>query len=539
MSTLRSFICVVATAMLAVFIASVNLWATETVLLTGTVVDDDGKPVAGADVYFGGHSLTEMLDAKWSQRSDEHGRFALPVPIDRFNNWTTVYASSPEKERLTAARLNLKEGILEIPELTLTLKQARIITGTVTDANGNPVEGAVVGGTWDIPYPSVTLTDKEGCFRFAYPEDGVRTLQQVFAIHKELGMDYIDTEEGRGYRSATPPEKIKDGPFALKLIRWQTYSIRVVDEHQTPMSGIKVFAWLQRKPDAKTSLNIWSLVQPVTDRQGITAVPSISERMYFVAVPPDEGILMADGNRLFFSQTDKLSSNFAPSEVIPTLVLERLANVKGTVKRTDGTPVAWSRITISRHNGCGHGIQWTDAKGEFGIPRKAGELFDIGVESKLGATPGVFAFNVGDGVVEKRLDFVLEKGIRLHGTVYNPDGTPSEKYQIFLKEKCPPSLLGTIQTALGTTIRTALGTKPNAETCPPGGCPEGVVIRQTSDYDEPDSGGKYEYLLPAVRRTYDISVSSYTNSDVFFELKDYSVNGDEDTIELDFHLKPR
>jgi len=77
------------------------------------------------------------------------------------------------------------------------------------------------------------------------------------------------------------------------------------------------------------------------------------------------------------------------------------------------------------------------------------------------------------------------------------------------------------------------------QTCPPGGCPECVVVRQVSDYDKPDSGGKYEYLLPAVQRKYDISVSSNTNSNVFFEIKDFEVKGDENDVKLDFHLKPR
>jgi len=346
-------------------------------------------------------------------------------------------------------------------------------------------------------------------------------------------MDFIQTEEGRGNRSATPPEKIKDGPFALKLLKWQTFKVRVVDEQQTPIPGAEVFSWLPRKDD-KDSINLGRLLHHlfpiVTDAQGIAEIPSITERMYSVAHCPDEGILMPDGNRRFFANAREHWSDFDKSEAIPTLTMEKLGNVKGTVKRADGTPVAWSRITIKRHDACGHGIRWTNAVGEFTHSwGKAGELFDIGVESELGAAPGVFGFDVGDGIEEKRLDFVLEKGIRLHGTVYDPDGTPSEQYQIFLHEKCPPSLLETIQAALGDTD----------QTCPPGGCAVGVVIRQASDYSEPDSGGKYEYLLPAAPRKYDIFVSSYKNSDVFFELKDYEVKGNETEIKLDFHLKPR
>ena len=501
--------------------------ADETLTISGRVIDTDGNPVAGADVFFGNVWRGEYLNPEWWRYSDENGRFALQVPSDRLHNWMVVYAVSPEKERLAEARPELKEGVLEIPELTLTLKKALAIFGTVTDEAGAPVEGAIVGGTWDIPYPSVTKSDKDGNFRFAYPEDGQRTLNQVFAIHKELGMDYVETGEGRRRVADTLPENVKDGPFSLKLAKWQTFRIRVVDEHQTPLPGIEVYSWLPRKTDVP-SINLGALpnrlFRVATDAQGIAEVPSISERMYYHADPPDEGILMPDGNRLFLINAYEFWTDLDKSNAIPTMKMKRRENVKGTVKLPDGTPVAWTMITISRHNACGHGLAWTNAKGEFNLNRPADELFDIGVESKLGATPGVFAFDTGDGIEEKRLDFVLEKGIRLHGTVYNPDGTPSEKYWILLHEKSPedsPPLAD------------------GAETCPPGGCPVGVVIRQTSDHNEPNSGGKYEYILPAVPRRYDIFVSSNTNPDIFFELEDFRVNGDEEEIRLDFHLEVR
>ena len=514
----------------------VGLRAAETVALKGIVVDEAGKPVAGAEVWTGIDWTGNFQNAEQWQRTDENGRFALPVPSDQMTPWKSVYAVSPDKERLGKAAPKLQEGVPDIPELSLVLEKARMITGTVSDEDGNPVEGAIVGGCWELPYPHVTKSDKDGNFRFAYPEDGKRTLHQIFAIHKELGMDYIVTEEGSGYRSATPPEKIKDGPFALKLSKWQMFKIRVVDENQTPIPGAEVFSWLPRKDD-KGSINLGSFVNRLfeckTDEQGVAEVPSITERMYYFATCPIEGILMPDGKRHLFADAKEFWSDFDKSEAIPTLTMEKLGNVRGTVRRADGTPVAWSRITIKRHDACGHGIVWTNAQGEFKHGwGKAGELFDFGVESELGAAPGVFGFNVGDGIEEKRLDFVLEKGIRLHGTVYNPDGTPSEQYHISLYEKCPSSLLETIQATLMSALNAA-------KTCPPGGCPEGIIIRQTSGHNKPDSGGKYEYLLPAVSRKYDISVSSYKNPDVSFKLEDYEVKGNENDIKLDFRLKSK
>jgi len=516
----------IAMAIWVTLVASGGVRSSETIELKGIVVDDNGKPVAGADVLIEDDYLNP---ARW-QRSDENGRFSLSVPANP-DYWMTVYAVSPEKERLAETRPQLKEGVPEIPDILLVLKNARIITGTVADEAGNPVEGAIVGGTWDTPYPHVAKSDQDGRFRFAYPDDGHRQLQQVFAIHKELGMDYLDTEE-QGHRANTPPEKIKDGPFSLKLAKWETFKYRVVDEHQTPIPGVCVYPAFMGKSDIGDSINIgrltFRLFRQLTDADGIAEVPAINvERTTFAASGHGKVIRMPDGDRRFFGFALSHWEEFDKAAAIPTLELPSLGNVKGTVKRADGTPVAWAKVAIHRYDGCGSGLQRADVNGEFGIPwSKAGELWNIVVESKLGAAPGVFGFDVGDGIEERQLDFVLEKGIRLHGTVYNPDGTASEKYSINILEKCPPNPLATLLMAFGDS----------EPTCPPNGCAEIVLFRGITDYYEPESGGKYEYFLPAVRHKYDISVSSYKNPDVFFELKDFEVSGEENNIALDFHL---
>jgi len=529
MQTLYSFVRIITMATLIVLVASGDVRSSETIELKGIVVDDNGKPVAGADVLIEDDYLNPT---RW-QRSDEHGRFTLSVPACP-DYWMNVFAVSPEKERLAETRPQLKEGVPEIPEILLVLKKARLITGTVTDETGQPVEGAIVGGTWDMPYPHVVKSDQDGHFRFAYPDDGQRQLRQVFAVHQERGMDYLDTEE-QGRRADIPPEKIKNGPFSLKLAKWETFKYRVVDEHQTPIPGVSVYPAFMGKSDSEDSINIGRLTsrlfQQLTDAEGIAEVPAMSvERTTFAASGYGQVIPMPDGNRRFSGVALAHWEEFDKSAAIPTLELPSLGNVKGTVKRTDGTPVAWTQVAIQRYNACGGGQVWTDVNGEFDIPwSKPGERWNVVVESQLGAAPCVFGFDVGDGIEEKRLDFVLEKGIRLHGTVYNPDGTASEKYSINIHEKCPSSFPATILTALSDS----------EPTCPLGGCTEIVASRGITDYYKPESGGKYEYLLPAVRHKYDISVSSYKNPDVFLELKDYEVSGEEKDIALDFHLKLR
>ena len=137
----------------------------------------------------------------------------------------------------------------------------------------------------------------------------------------------------------------------------------------------------------------------------------------------------------------------------------------------------------------------------------------------LGATPGVFAFDVGDGSTEKRLDFVLEKGIRIYGTVYDLDGKPASlEYQIFIRENDP----------------NPEPCDPDSEDCPDGGCPVGVVIRQTSNYGLDVLDGKYEYLFPAVPRSYRISAHLYGAEG--HTSHEFALLGDEEEYELDLYL---
>jgi hypothetical protein len=501
--------------------------------ISGTVSDESGKPVAGAQVYL----QEDVLNQDKISITDDNGRFTLSLPDKCVNNsWQRVFAVSANKKQLGSTHFNFEEGNRAIPDFSITLRPARIITGNVTDADGKPIEGVLVAGVDQIVYPNFTKTDKNGDFSFAYPnvytKGAPMLLQEVVAFLDNVGMDYVCTEELEKYRGKVPPEKIKNDSFQLKLNNFESYKFRVTDEKGTPLSRVEIWPWLIKKENEKSSYNSVGFPHPnmpsFTGADGTTVVKSIGKTT-FTASGAEEGIIMPDGSRCFFAYTTKQMNEFDPAESIPTFVLKRRGNVKGSVRLADGTPVAWSRITIKRHDDCGHGLDRTDQNGEFTLRwRNANELFDIGVESKLGAAAGVFGFDVGNGIEEKRLDFVLQKGIRLHGTVYKPDKTPAENYHISIHEKCPEDLLATIQIL-----------DKDKATCPPGGCPTGVVIRQQSDYSTPNSQGKYEYLLPSVPRKYNIKVSLRNDPDLILNLTDYEVKGDENEILLDFHLKPK
>ncbi|MDR1271033.1 MAG: carboxypeptidase-like regulatory domain-containing protein [Planctomycetaceae bacterium] len=497
--------------------------------INGTVSDESGKLVTDAQVYIG----KDALNNEKISITDDNGHFTLPLPAEEINSWQRLYAIAPDKKQIGSTVIRFNEGNITIPDILITLKPVRIITGNVTDSNDKPIEGVLVAGVDQIVYPNFKKTDKNGDFSFAYPKDDLKPLQKIVAFLENVGMDYICTEESERDRGKIQPEKIKNGHFQLKLNPFESHKFRVTDEKGTPLSGINIHPWLIKKENEKDSFNTAAFfnldcyLESLTGTDGTAVVQSIGKTT-FIASGTKEGTVMPDGSRCFFASVDKRYDDFDS-----TFVLKRRGNVKGSVRLADGTPVMWSRITIRDYNG-GHGINFTDQKGEFTLGCKANELFDIGVESKLGAAPGILGFNTGNGTEEKRLDFVLQKGIRLHGTVYKPDKTPAEKYQIFIYEKSPEDLLTTTQNTLDllAVIKNTLGNKDNTTR------PQ-MVIRQHNDYFEPNSQGKYEYLLPATARKYNINVSLYYDPDLIFVLEDYEVKGNENEILLDIHLKPK
>ncbi|MDR1382385.1 MAG: carboxypeptidase-like regulatory domain-containing protein [Planctomycetaceae bacterium] len=526
MRTTKIFLLVV---VLFVLVFGSRLTADE-VAVNGTVFDESGKPVEGAQVciknYFGNREITGI--------TGNNGRYSLLTPSGIVSPWTGVYAVSPDKKQIGSAHIKLEEGNPKITDTSITLEPARIITGNVTDPDGKPIEGVLVAGVDQTVYPNFARTDKNGDFSFAYPKDDFVLLQEVVAFLENVGMDYVCTDELEKYRGKIPPEKIKNDNFQLKLSKFDSYKFQVTDEAGTLLAGVKISPFLIKKENTSDVFNTSSFSscpQALTGVDGTAVVQAIGKTTRFYVDCPDEGIAMPDGSRSFLASTDERWDKFDSSKPIATFVLKRRGRVNGSVRLADGTPVAWSRITIKHHIGCGHGVRWTDQNGEFTYERgQTNELFDIGVESKLGAAAGVFGFNVGNGIEEKRLDFVLDKGVRLHGTIYKPDKTPAENYQIFIYENCPEDIL--------TKITKPIAGKDDA-TCPPDGCPTGIVIRQQSDYQKPNSQGKYEYLLPTVPRKYKIIVSLNLDPDLLFVLDDYEVKGDEKEILLDFHLKPR
>ena len=412
----------------------------------------------------------------------------------------------------------------------IVLRPARTITGTVVDADGKPAKGVLVAGCNQVTSSEIVTTNEKGEFDFIYPNE--MSLQIVYAVQKDTGFDFIPTDELPSYYGETPKEQIKNGPFHLKLRPVEPFKIRVVDESGNPVAWAQVSPWLIENPvkpknlmpgnDHRSHFNTsgMSIFNVKTDADGYAVINSVPQDFlkHSVFVAFGWNAIAMDGTRRNFGYVHKSWEELTKDEASSTILLPLLPTVRVSVKLEDGTPVPNATLRLRFHEGsCGSRV--TDANGETILFDNANTLYNISINSDKGAAPAVFNYSVGDGTEEKRLDIVLEKGIRIYGKIFNPDGTLSERIDIDLSEidPNPPESYREFPPENEKRSRFVYGTN-------------------TSDRYLTGENGAYEGFISREPREYRLFARSYPSSDGYYDSHTLKVKGDETEIQVDLHL---
>ncbi len=387
--------------------------------LVFTALDPDGKPVPDTLVGLWYSDWHHPVKKIWTTDSDGCVKSKIPVKI--IDNQGRFEAYNRDRQLLGRAEFPFeKSGLSDPVHVRCILQKTRRITGTVLDANDQPVENANVSGTdWGALRIACAKTDKQG--KFEYDASSEIPIGSIFAMKPGVGYDevtfienaydYFQKVNDKNWKN----EKHDNGPFTLKLKKGETITVRVVNDDHRPLEGIMV------SPGFSQVDNLGTLLGQKTDAEGIVVFDWIPGRAGFTACGANprferSGDAGNYGHHLKWSQG-------LPNETLE-ITLPRRVEVRGSVRLEDGTPVPWCRLEILTGDMMTVG-ESTGHDGNFSYD--VNERADITILPDGYDQPLVAAKKWMERVVLPddpetlpRFDFVLIEGTKLSGRILSP-----------------------------------------------------------------------------------------------------------------------
>ncbi len=442
--------------------------------LGGKIVDEQGNPVADAEMEIRQVELKDQVGSRWDYkktfRTDANGRWTFEsFPVAQINNNIQL--------RINRSGFAPDSLLIDFGEYladadgkftkTAVLKKGNALSGTVLDENGQPIQGASVLGLWNMESYYRSTTDAAGRFEIRYLPDDARTSVELlkkisfiaFVPGRKSVMKTVELVHDWDHRDReNPPETITLLPSS------ETLKIHVVDPDGKPLGGIPFV--LTEIDDQDLANNAVSRVLEIllgttqTDKNGDLLwnnPPDTVIRMMPYEIPslvtPDFTIDPKDGGSIRPDPgghtTPQLVKN-VPNDF--TLTLYPRFEVSGKVTdAATGELIPSFQVFQGFKRGPGE-LYWR--QGRFGFVQNGhyavndddeAEYFQIRIEA-IGYEPLVS--EKLDGNLRKTgVDFSLKKSnatdnIRVY-TVLTPDGTPAKDAYVSIatlnpKRRVPP-----------------------------------------------------------------------------------------------------
>ena len=385
--------------------------------LAGTVVDEKGAPVVGANVIAAeGDDWSVGLD-KWSAQTGEKGAYKIE---GLGAGQMSIYLDRPGKPLLLV-------GYAGIPETTryeIRLRPGGSIKGTVTDEQGKPVPKADVRMAMQKSWsPMAAVTDKDGKFELLDVPAGPIA---YFRIDCEGYMPYPDPsapESGSG-------ESLREGAVMTRdvvLRRGLAAEVRVTaSDTNQPVEGCEVALYVVKQWG--DSSQPW---KATTDKEGLAKISGLVPGNYLVVLKApgyvQEGLPPWYTNLL--SSPDampaqwRLNAAGGAGAIKGDYKLTRGAVVTGRVWDPNKQPVAGARVTVQ---GARNEFPvFSDGEGRFKIDAVAPSNRCVAEATGADETRGASdPFIVRPGQAVENIDVRLAACGRVSGSVRTPDGKP-------------------------------------------------------------------------------------------------------------------
>jgi peroxiredoxin/protocatechuate 3,4-dioxygenase beta subunit len=386
----------------------------------GHVRTDGGDPVAGA------HVEVPYVRPTKSEFDGFYTILGLPA-MGRFSITAIAEGYAPQTQVFEIGAAGSQA------EVDFALKPERLVRGKVTDAEGNPVEGAKV--TLYLPLQRTWKeSDAEGEFEIRdLPYEASRAV--VLASHPDFAAYKKETEIREGNTTVT-----------LELERGGTLEGRVTDVTGRPVPGARIGLAL---PDALPNF------ANQTDGEGHFRIEHLAAGEVTVTILPPSGaafertgelILRERGNQVTGNVdpwADGSASDFQGTRAGPRVRLERRDRAADEKRGDERAPVAVYEGDIGEDGLSMTGtlrMHESGREGTWRAERKQGTVEDLSglwmwVESleaaKVSFAPARERIQIENDEVA-RVEEVLGEGWALEGVAEAEDGTPVSGAQVRL-----------------------------------------------------------------------------------------------------------
>ena len=302
--------------------------------ILGIVIDNSTfKPIKGAEIIYG------IYNDRHSTFSDANGRFEAfdmrPSPRQQFYVIAENYATRTIVLEIIENKVYL--------DFKVELGRGSKVAGTVTDPNGEPVEGATVK-TFHFTNKPV-ITGKDGKFEIdgLDPAFGQYGLQAAHPDYPQANIEF----------SPLPARQTASVNFVLKP--GITVSGQVTNAAGEPIAGVTV--------GNTTSPLMWNCIKGTTDKDGNYNLKN---------VPSGELVLWAVTNK-YAPYVEKFSLDNSESTRTINIQMSAPYPLHGRIVDSGGNPVAGVNVIISEYKGVVNLARpdervTSDSEGKFTIP---------------------------------------------------------------------------------------------------------------------------------------------------------------------------
>jgi hypothetical protein len=374
-------------------------------MVVGTVLDVAGAPAPSAEVW--GSARPEGTSAAVVSEkaiTDARGRFELRLPPGAVSFEVTA-----GDEALQSGSERLARG--EIKEVTLRLKSAARIRGTVVWEDGQPAGGAQVSGGRGSPLRA-SVTDQQGRFDVGPFPAGLVTVTAA---------PPGSTGSMPAQRLPTSDLQLKEGErrtgVVLTLPR-RTRSIDgVVVGPAGPLEGVTVEAGLERGGSASRG-----------GPDGARTVSGVDGAFHFSSLENGRYTLWADHPRLASVER----TGVGPDQENVRLEMKAEGVLAGRVVGAAGTPVAACRLVVMpparpreselhRFVRAGAGAATSDRQGEFRVDGLAAGTYDVVATAPDGSAGRLDGVVLAQGERKEGLRVELEGSVTVVGKVVDAE----------------------------------------------------------------------------------------------------------------------